>query len=72
MNRGDDEVSVESDRSYRSRTAHKRERSRTIHRGNGSFDDGPDASQMVVQMMESKVKTLQNQLRIRKNKTLKN
>eukprot|EP00486_Rosalina_sp_Unknown_P002912 CAMPEP_0201566378 /NCGR_PEP_ID=MMETSP0190_2-20130828/6114_1 /ASSEMBLY_ACC=CAM_ASM_000263 /TAXON_ID=37353 /ORGANISM="Rosalina sp." /LENGTH=708 /DNA_ID=CAMNT_0047985003 /DNA_START=31 /DNA_END=2157 /DNA_ORIENTATION=+ len=71
--RQDDEVSVESDRSYRSQRenrSHRRAQSRS-GRGNGSFDDGQDASQMVVQMMESKVKNLQNQLKLERMKRKK-
>mmetsp|Transcript_47423 Transcript_47423/g.76072 ORF Transcript_47423/g.76072 Transcript_47423/m.76072 type:complete len:722 (+) Transcript_47423:64-2229(+) len=68
--RAEDEVSVESDnQSFRS--SNRRLRRAMSNTGRGSFDDGPDASQMVVQMMETKVKNLQNQLKLERTKRKK-
>ena len=69
--RGDDEVSESSDRSYKSTNRRHRRAPSGDRRANGSFDDGPDASQMVVQMMETKVKSLQNQLKLERTKRKK-
>merc|ERR1712130_380682 len=66
----DDEQSIDSELSYRSQTRDRRHRRamaserRERQQQNGSFDDGNDASQMVVQMMETKIKNLQNSLKI--------
>ena len=65
----DDEESIGSTNSQLNRR-HRRGMSRE-RPGNASFDEGPDASQMVMQMMESKVKNLKQQMKLERAKRKK-
>ena len=67
----DDQQSIDSEQSFRSQRRHRREISTDRRDRQGSFDDHTDASQMVVQMMESKVKKLQNQVKLERAKRKK-
>eukprot|EP01084_Bolivina_argentea_P216208 367346_1 len=70
----DDDRSVDSERSYRSSRDRRHRRivstSRNAERL-ASFDDGVDATSMVVSMMETKVKNLQKSLNIERGKRKK-
>lgn len=67
----EDEESIGSTNSQLvSRRSHRRLMSKDRH-GSASFDDGPDASQMMMQMLESKVKSYSQQLKLEVRKRKK-